>query len=51
MITSSKDTFVFGEARILCGNKGAGVRAMGGLRGPGGIELKGLGNLVIREGG
>ena len=33
METSSKDTFEIGEARVVCGDKGAGAGIMGGLGG------------------
>jgi hypothetical protein len=40
----------FGKARIVCGNKGAGVGVIGGLGGPDGMIMEGTGNLFGYEG-
>ena len=36
-----EDTSEFREARIACGDQGAGVGVMGGLRGPDGMRAEG----------
>ena len=46
----SKGMLEFREARIVCGNKGAGV-VMGGLEGPDGMRIEVMGNLFGFEGG
>ena len=48
--TSVRISFKFGETKIVCGNKGAGVGAMGWLGLPGDMELKGMGNLFGDKG-
>ena len=45
-----EDTFEFREARIVGGDKGAGVGVMGVLRGPDGMTKEGRGNLFGNEG-
>ena len=42
---TSKDMFEFGDTRMICANKGAGVRFMGRLG-----ELKVMGNLCGYKG-
>ena len=42
---TSEDVFEFRKARIVCGDKGAGVGVMGGLRGPDCMRKEGTGNL------
>ena len=46
----SKDIFEFEEAKIVCGNNGAGVRVIDRLGVPGGMGLKGTGNLFGYKG-
>ena len=50
METFSENAFEFREARIVVGDKGAGVLVMGGLREPGGMRKEGTGNLFGNKG-
>ena len=49
--TFSKDMFEFRQTRIVCGNKGAAVGIMIGLRGPDGMRKESMGNLFGNEEG
>ena len=49
MVSFSKNMFNFGDAKIVCGNKGAGVGVISGLEhGDGGhgkfVSLRGIGD-------
>ena len=46
----SEYAFEFGEARIACDNKGAGIKVMGGLVGLDGMSMEGMVNLFGYDG-
>jgi hypothetical protein len=48
--TFTEDTFKFWEARIVGGDKGAGIGVMCGLMGPDAMRKEGMGNLFGNEG-